>query len=132
MQDDRAMPPSQELGCVSRQPQRPLQRNGDASGACTTTAPGYLIFGITHQGLTFRPSDWTERLAGVVALFVAERGTTTPSRTSFASPIVHEGIKSLLIDAALHDVCPDAFDFLSCFAAENNLTMSFYECDRAL
>lgn len=90
----------------------------------TPTKTRYLIVGITDQGHAFRPSDWAERLAGVVALFVDERGTRTGLNAhQFTSPIVHDGIKSLLIDATLREACPSAFTFLSCFAAENGLTM---------
>lgn len=87
----------------------------------------YLIFGVTHRLGTFRPSDWPERLAGVVALFVDERGAQAQlGRRQFASPVVHDGIKSLLIDAALRDACPAAFVFVSNFAADNELPMYDY------
>ena len=95
-----------------------------ASAASASGGTCYLIFGQTRQHRTFRPSDWPERLAGVVALFVDERGTRAKhGRRQFASPVVHNGVKSLRIDGALRDACPDAFTFVSNFAAENELPM---------
>jgi hypothetical protein len=114
MRDEYVAPPSLESGDASRE--RP--RSDD------TEAGRYLIAGITHQGRAFRPSDWAERLAGVVTVFVDERATQTASNSrQFASPVVHDGVKSLLIDATLRDFCPSAFAFLSCFAADNGLTI---------
>lgn len=125
MQDGKDAP-VMSSGETSRQgPVSPtLRRCEDASAASASGGTCYLIFGQTRQHRTFRPSDWPERLAGVVALFVDERGTRAKhGRREFASPVVHNGIKSLLIDGALRDACPDAFTFVSNFAAENELPM---------
>ena len=120
MQDEKVTPPPTRSHEASRP--RPID---DDSSACATAATRYLIIGVTRQGRTFRPSDWAERLAGVVALFVDERGTRMASGPRhFAGPIVRDGIKSLLIDATLRDACPDAFDFLLGFAADNDLILS--------
>ena len=35
----------------------------------TPTSSEIFIQGLTHAGRTFRPSDWAERLAGVMAQF---------------------------------------------------------------
>ena len=130
MQDEKDAPPGR--GETSRQspqsPQSPPSQQCDG-GSIAPASGGthYLIVGLTLERRTFRPSDWPERLAGVVALFISERGTqTTQRRRQFASPVVHDGIKSLLIDAALRDACPDAFTFVSSFAAENALPMHDY------
>ena len=129
MQDEKLTAPLQDMGGVPRR--RNAHDVGPVADPTTAEATRYLIVGTTGQGRAFRPSDWAERLAGVVELFVCERGSQTGAgRRQFASPIVHRGIKSLLIDAALLDACPDAFSFLSCFAAENDLTLSAYAQDR--
>lgn len=48
---------------------------------------GFLIRGITHAQKTFRPSDWPERLAGVITLFVGERRPGYPcALTRLACP----------------------------------------------
>lgn len=124
MQDEKDAPP--KLGQTSRESRQSRQCDeGSIAPSCDATH--YLIVGVTHRQRTFRPSDWPERLAGVVALFIDERGAQTrPGRRHFASPVVLDGIKSLLIDAALRDACPDAFAFVSNFAADNELPMRYY------
>lgn len=120
MQDEKVTPPPTRSHEASRP--RPID---DDSSACATAATRYLIVGVTRQGRTFRPSDWAERLVGVVALFVDERGTrTTSGPRHFVGPIVHNGVKSLSIDATLRDACPDAFAFLLGFADDNDLTLA--------
>ena len=37
-----------------------------------------VIQGVTSEGRTFRPSDWAERLAGILASFDDQNCTTTP------------------------------------------------------
>lgn len=119
MQDEKVTPPPTR----SHEASGPRPIDVDSS-ARATAATRYLIIGVTRQGRTFRPSDWAERLAGVVALFVDERGTrTTSGPRHFAGPIVHNGVKSLSIDATLREACPGAFDFLSGFADDNDLTL---------
>lgn len=121
MQDEKVTPP---LPTRSREASRPRTLDDDSS-ACATGATRYLIIGVTRQGRTFRPSDWAERLAGVVALFVDERGArTTSGPRHFAGPIVHNGVKSLTIDATLREACPGAFAFLLGFADDNDLTLA--------
>ena len=39
----------------------------------SSSAKEVLIQGITRDGRTFRPSDWAERLAGVMSTFPAGR-----------------------------------------------------------
>ena len=43
--------------------------------------PAFMIIGRTRAGKTFRPSDWAERLCGVMAGFAA-----TPGGTELALP----------------------------------------------
>lgn len=83
---------------------------------------GYLIRGITHARKTFRPSDWPERLAGVITLFVGERRPGYPGALSrLAMPVVDGGVKCLFVSGELRAVCADAFDFAMQFAADNDL-----------
>lgn len=83
---------------------------------------GHLIRGVTHARKTFRPSDWPERLAGVITLFVGERRPGYPCALSrLAMPVVDGGVKCLFVSDELRDVCADAFDFAMPFAADNDL-----------
>ena len=39
----------------------------------TPAATTFIIVGLTREGRKFRPSDWAERLCGVMSAFGAER-----------------------------------------------------------
>ncbi|MGS0894719.1 DUF3579 domain-containing protein [Burkholderia stagnalis] len=83
---------------------------------------GHLIRGVTHARATFRPGDWPERLAGVIALFVGERRPGYPCALSrLAMPVIDGGAKCLFVSDELRGVCADAFDFAMQFAADNDL-----------
>lgn len=85
---------------------------------------GRLIRGVTRAHKTFRPNDWPERLAGVIALFVGERRPGYPCALSrLAMPVVDGGVKCLSVSDELCDVCADAFDFAMQFAADNDLAV---------
>ncbi|WP_258187677.1 DUF3579 domain-containing protein [Trinickia symbiotica] len=94
--------------------------------ASTSTIDGraafHLIRGVTQGGKVFRPSDWPERLAGVIALFVREKKPAVGlAAYSFAVPLVEEGVRGLSVAPELASVCPEAFDFVIRFAADNAL-----------
>ena len=79
-----------------------------------------VILGITESGATFRPTDWAERLCGVLSHFsVDQRIRYSP----YVRPIVADGIKCVVIDARLQASRPDAFDFLLSFARDNGLLL---------
>ncbi|MDN7698962.1 DUF3579 domain-containing protein [Burkholderia semiarida] len=84
---------------------------------------GHLIRGVTRARKTFRPSDWPERLAGVITLFVGERRPGYPCALSrLAMPVVDgDGVKCLFVSDELREVCADAFEFAMRFAADNDL-----------
>ncbi|NVH75857.1 DUF3579 domain-containing protein [Paraburkholderia sp. JPY432] len=82
----------------------------------------HLIRGVTSQRKLFRPGDWAERLAGVVALFVGERCAGNPiARARLAMPVMEQDIKCLRISNELRRICPDGFDFVMRFASDNDL-----------
>ncbi|MFM0672126.1 DUF3579 domain-containing protein [Paraburkholderia sediminicola] len=85
----------------------------------------YLILGVTSQRKLFRPGDWAERLAGVITLFVGERGPGIHlACTRLAMPIVEQDVKCLRIAHELRCACPDAFNFVMRFARDNDLAVS--------
>lgn len=86
---------------------------------------GHLIRGITLGRKTFRPSDWPERLAGVITLFVGERRPGYPCALSrLAMPVVVDNVKCLFVPDELRTVCADAFAFAMQFAADNDLPVA--------
>jgi hypothetical protein len=77
-----------------------------------------VILGITESGKTFRPSDWAERLCGVMTLFDPTHGI---GFSPYVRPIISHGMKCVLIDLRLERLEPAAFDFLLAFARDNEL-----------
>jgi len=78
----------------------------------------FVIIGLTRSGKPFRPSDWAERLAGVMAQF----GGVPPVRYSpYCFPVVSGGVKCVVVDARIREIEPLAYQFLVNFAADNEL-----------
>ena len=85
----------------------------------------FVIVGTTHQGRVFRPSDWAERLAGVMSSFRPPGGGAQAHLTysPFVTPGTHEGQKCVRVDARLQALEPMAYKFLRGFAADNDLVV---------
>ena len=88
-------------------------------------SPGKEIFiqGITSSGRTFRPSDWAERLAGVMCQF-RPGGATRDSYLSYSPwcvPTVIGGVKCVVVHEDLRAAEPMAWDFVMNFARDNDL-----------
>ncbi len=82
----------------------------------------FIIQGITSSGSTFRPSDWAERLAGVMSSFrppgsVANRLTYSP----YVVPTFMDGVKCVVVDPRLRALQPLAWQFVLDFARDNDL-----------
>jgi hypothetical protein len=77
-----------------------------------------IIQGITQNGRSFRPSDWAERLSGVMSTFGEDRRM---SYSPYVQPLTINGIKSVSINIKLREVDARAFDFLLDFARNNGL-----------
>ncbi|MDN4016958.1 DUF3579 domain-containing protein [Zwartia panacis] len=82
----------------------------------------FIIFGLTQSGTAFRPSDWAERLAGVLAPY-RPAGTLGGhlSYSPYAVPTVIDGVRSIVIDERLRELEPLAWKFVHDFAKDNNL-----------
>lgn len=83
-------------------------------------APEIVIQGITESGETFRPSDWAERLSGMLSVF-SEDGYLAYS--PFLKPIMAGGVRCVAIDRELESRDPAAYAFLLQFARDNQLKM---------
>ena len=85
----------------------------------------FVILGINREGRTFRPSDWAERLCGVMSGFRPEgagpQGHLTYS--PYVMPGLRDGVKCVNVDARIHDIEPMAYHFLAGFARDNALTV---------
>ena len=86
-----------------------------------------FIIGQTSQGKTFRPSDWAERLAGVMAQFrpggAGGRGGHI-SYSPWCVPTTLDGVKAVVVNRALRDAEPMAWDFVMNFAKDNELEVA--------
>jgi len=85
-----------------------------------------FIQGVTKDGRTFRPSDWAERLAGVMSSF-RPGGAQPGSHLNYSPwciPTVIDGVKCVIVNRELRDFEPMAWDFVINFAKDNDLKMS--------
>ena len=85
----------------------------------------YTIQGVTRDGRTFRPSDWSERLAGAMSSFRPGGGGggigAYIGYSPYCVPQVSDGVKCVLVSEALRGVEPMAWDFVMNFARDNEL-----------
>ena len=82
-----------------------------------------LIQGVTSDGQAFRPSDWSDRLAGVMSQF-RPGGAQPGSHLSYSPwcvPTSIDGIKCVVVHQDLRDAEPMAWDFVMGFAKDNDL-----------
>lgn len=90
-------------------------------------APGtparLVILGITTEGKPFRPSDWAERLAGVMSAFRPRRsgGQDHLTYSPYVVPSERGGVKCVIVDPRLKDIEPMAYKFVVNFATDNDL-----------
>ena len=92
----------------------------------TYTAKEFFIQGITQDGKVFRPSDWAERLAGVMSQF-RPGGPKPGSHLSYSPwclPTNVGDIKCVIVNRDIRDAEPMAWDFVMNFAKDNNLVMT--------
>jgi hypothetical protein len=92
----------------------------------SSTAKEVIILGRTQGGKTFRPSDWAERLAGVMSSF-RPGGVQPTSHLSYSPwciPTVIDGTKAVVVNGQLRDAEPMAWDFVLNFAKDNQLQLA--------
>ncbi len=78
----------------------------------------FVIQGITLDGKTFRPSDWADRLAGVMCSF---GGDNRMAYSPYCYPITSHNVKCVVVDIRLKAIEPMAYNFLLNFAKDNEL-----------
>jgi hypothetical protein len=80
----------------------------------------FVIRGVTQEGKPFRPSDWAERLCGVMSIFGADQHERM-SYSPYVQPVNSGGVKCVVVDIRLKDIEPMAYTFLLNFAKDNEL-----------
>jgi len=78
----------------------------------------FVIEGTTVDGKTFRPSDWAERLCGVLAAFGNDHRM---QYSPFVHPVTASGVRCVVVDVRLEEIEPMAYRFLLSFAKDNEL-----------
>jgi Protein of unknown function (DUF3579) len=87
-----------------------------------------FIQGLTSSGKTFRPSDWAERLAGAMSSF--RPGASHMGRAAhigyspYCVPTSFGDVKCVIVNEALRDLEPMAWDFVMNFARDNDLQVT--------
>jgi hypothetical protein len=79
-----------------------------------------VIQGVTESGQAFRPSDWAERLCGMMSVFGEDRHL---SYSPFLKPVMIGGLRCVVVDLKLEEMDPSAFRFLMSFARDNELKL---------
>jgi len=79
--------------------------------------PKIIIEGVTHEGETFRPSDWAERVSGSLSTFKNHRIYYSPLLT----PSYKEGNRCVILDPELEKSNPELYQHILDFAKANKL-----------
>jgi hypothetical protein len=84
----------------------------------------FFILGLTSDGKQFRPSDWADRLCGVMSCF---RPAGPASRNAhlqyspYVRPILLNGVRAVAVNESLRGIEPLAYHFVVNFAKDNDL-----------
>ena len=85
-----------------------------------------FIQGLTQDGKVFRPSDWADRLCGVMSPY-RPGGPQPGSHLTYSPwciPTMINGVRCVVVNAELRNVEPMAWDFVMNFAKDNGLQMA--------
>jgi hypothetical protein len=77
-----------------------------------------IIEGVTKSGKTFRPSDWAERLSGVMSTLGADNRL---NYSPYVKPGTCHGVRCVRVSKKLQEIDPRAYNFLLGFARDNDL-----------
>jgi hypothetical protein len=78
----------------------------------------FIIQGITEDGRLFQQSDWAISLCNMLGT-VGQDGRMIYS--SYARPLIVDGVASVIIRVSLQHVDPKAFEMVKQFVAEHHL-----------
>ena len=95
--------------------------------AATSPSSEVFIRGLTEDGRRFRPSDWAERLAGVMAQFRPGGAGARGGHISYSPwcvPTAIDGVSCVVVNRALREHEPMAWDVVMNFARDNGLQVT--------
>lgn len=81
-----------------------------------------VIKGITREGQQFRPSDWSDRLCGVMSAFGADEQLRY---SPLVQPALRDGLRCVIVKKELAALEPRLFKFFLSFAVENELQIGY-------
>jgi hypothetical protein len=81
-----------------------------------------VIKGITREGQQFRPSDWSDRLCGVMSAFGADEQLRY---SPLVQPALRGGMRCVIVKKELAALEPRLFKFFLSFAVDNDLQIGF-------
>lgn len=76
-----------------------------------------IIEGLTVDGVKFRPSDWVDRLCGMLAGFEQQKVSYSP----YLRPMAYNNMQCVAVKKELQQHDPNIFKFIMQFAADNRL-----------
>ncbi|MGA9992347.1 MAG: DUF3579 domain-containing protein [Thiobacillaceae bacterium] len=79
-----------------------------------------IIRGVTASGKKFRPSDWAERLAGVLSTFDEDNRL---GYSPCVTPTTINGIRCVIVGKRLKQLDERAYNFVLNFGRENDLVI---------
>ena len=81
-----------------------------------------IIKGLTLSGQQFRPSDWSDRLCGVMSAFGADEQLRY---SPLVTPALRDGLRCVIVRRELAELEPRLFRFFLIFAVDNELQITF-------
>ena len=81
-----------------------------------------IIKGLTVSGQQFRPSDWSDRLCGVMSAFGADEQLRY---SPLVTPALRDGLRCVIVRRELAQLEPRLFRFFLSFAVDNELQITF-------
>ena len=101
---------------------------GSAAAVASAKPREVFIQGITSSGKMFRPSDWAERLAGAMSCFRPGGARGGPAAhigySPYCVPTTLGNVKCVVVNEALRQIEPMAWDFVMSFARDNDLQVA--------
>ena len=81
-----------------------------------------IIKGLTLSGQQFRPSDWSDRLCGVMSAFGADEQLRY---SPLVTPALRDSLRCVIVRRELTELEPRLFRFFLSFAVDNELQITF-------
>jgi hypothetical protein len=96
--------------------------NALSTSSTTAFTSDLVIKGLTVHGQQFRPSDWSDRLCGVMSAFGADEQLRY---SPLVTPAMRDGLRCVIVRHELAELEPRLFRFFLSFAVDNELQITF-------